>query len=61
MTSPRRSKCNQGDPAGSQWWDENAIWQDGATLTELPDGSFRAFVSKFSSQSADTDDEGHPI
>jgi hypothetical protein len=39
---------NQGDPAGSQWWDQNGIWQDGATLTERPDGSFR------------TDDAGHP-
>lgn len=52
---------NQGDPAGSQWFDENAIWQDGATLTQLPDGSFIAFVSKFSSQSSRTDDDGHPL
>jgi hypothetical protein len=51
---------NQGDPAGSQWWAENGIWQDGATLTELSDGSFHAFVSKFSSQSSSTDDDGHP-
>ena len=51
---------NQGDPAGSQWWGENATWQDGATLTELSDGSFHAFVSKFSSQSPRTDDDGHP-
>jgi uncharacterized protein YukJ len=20
---------NQGDPAGSQWWNDNGIWQDG--------------------------------
>jgi hypothetical protein len=52
---------NQGDPAGSQWYAENAIWQDGATLTEQPEGSFRAFVSKFSSQSSSTDDDGHPL
>jgi hypothetical protein len=52
---------NQGDPAGSQWWAENAIWQDGATLTEQPDGSFMAFVSRFSSQSSNTGDDGHPL
>jgi Uncharacterized conserved protein (DUF2278) len=52
---------NQGDPAGSQWFAENAIWQDGATLTEQAGGSYRAFVSKFSSQSSNTDDDGHPL
>jgi len=51
---------NQGDPYGSRWWDENAIWQDGAIMTAQPDGSFLAFVSKFSSQAAETDDHGHP-
>lgn len=52
---------NQGDPADSQWFGENAIWQDGATLTEQPGGAFMAFVSKFSSQSSSTDDDGHPL
>jgi hypothetical protein len=51
---------NQGDPAGSQWWDENAIWQDGATVTGRPDGRFDVFLSKFSSQAFRTDDDGHP-
>jgi hypothetical protein len=51
---------NQGDPAGSQWWDENGIWQDGATLVERPDGAFDAFLSKFSTQATRTDDAGHP-
>ena len=51
---------NQGDPFGSRWWDENAVWQDGAIMTAQPDGSFLAFVSKFSSQAAQTDDDGHP-
>ena len=51
---------NQGDPAGSQWWDENAIWQDGATLARRPDGRFDAFLSRFSTQSDRTDDDGHP-
>jgi uncharacterized protein YukJ len=51
---------NQGDPAGSQWWDQNGTWQDGATLTERPDGAFDVFLSKFSSQADRTDDGGHP-
>ena len=29
---------NQGDPQGTQWWDENAIWQDGGVMVERPDG-----------------------
>ena len=51
---------NQGDPAGSQWWDENAIWQDGGVMLERPDGGLDAFISKFSSQAWRTDDDGHP-
>ena len=51
---------NQGDPAGSQWWDENGIWQDGATVVERADGAYDAFLSKFSTQAAQTDENGHP-
>jgi uncharacterized protein YukJ len=51
---------NQGDPAGSQWWDENGPWQDGGTLTERPDGRYDVFLSKFSTQADRTDDAGHP-
>ena len=51
---------NQGDPAGSQWWPENGIWQDGATVTERPDGKLDVFISRFSSQASQTDDSGHP-
>ena len=52
---------NQGDPAGSQWWNENGIWQDGGTLAEQPNGSWLAFINKFTSQSHRTDDQGHPL
>lgn len=52
---------NQGDPAGSQWWPENGISQDGAVMVERPDGDFDAFVSRFSTQSGRTDDAGHPV
>ena len=48
---------NQGDPRGSRWADENAIWQDGATMTLRPDGALDVFVSRFSSQS---DGRGRP-
>jgi hypothetical protein len=52
---------NQGDPAASQWWAKNGIWQDGGTLTERPDGRFDCFLSKFSTQASRTDDDGHPV
>ena len=51
---------NQGDPAGSQWWAENGIWQDGATLVARPNGTWSAFVSKFTTQAYRTDGQGHP-
>ena len=52
---------NQGDPYGSQWWDENGIWQDGGTMTERPDGRLDVFLSKFSTQAGWTDNDGHPV
>jgi uncharacterized protein YukJ/tRNA(Arg) A34 adenosine deaminase TadA len=50
---------NQGDPAGSQWWDDNGPWQDGATLILRGDGTLLAFLNKFTSQTYATDEEGH--
>ena len=52
---------NQGDPAGSPWYDENGIWQDGGTIVQLANGNFVAFVNKFTSQAYETDDQGHPV
>ena len=52
---------NQGDPAGSQWWPENGIWQDGGTIIERVDGSLVAFLTKFTSQAYRTDEAGHPL
>jgi hypothetical protein len=52
---------NQGDPLGSQWYAENGIWQDGATVVYRPDGQYDVFLSKFTSQSYETDDLGHPL
>ena len=51
---------NQGDPAGSQWWDENGPWQDGCTILQQSADRYVAFMNKFTSQSYWTDDAGHP-
>lgn len=52
---------NQGDPAGSQWWASNGIWQDGAVAVERPDGTLFFWQVKFNSQASRTDNDGHPI
>lgn len=51
---------NQGDPSGSQWWAENGIWQDGATIIEK-NGAYVAFLTKFKTQAYETDNDGHPL
>jgi hypothetical protein len=51
---------NQGDPAGSQWWAADGIWQDGAVCLERADGTIFAWQVKFNSQSFKTDAAGHP-
>lgn len=52
---------NQGDPIGSGFDIENAIWQDGATIVETAQGKFIGFLNKFKTQSFKTDDLGHPL
>jgi len=52
---------NQGDPAGSQWWDENGIWQDGITVVKRQNDTIVAFLNKFKTQSYQTDEDGHPL
>ncbi|WP_427018159.1 DUF2278 family protein [Pseudarthrobacter sp. P1] len=52
---------NQGDPVGSEWSAEDGIWQDGGTILQLADGSYRAFCNKFATQSNTTDNMGRPI
>jgi hypothetical protein len=52
---------NQGDPVNSQWAAENGIWQDGGTIVERKDGTYAAFLNKFSTQASQTDNQGHPI
>jgi hypothetical protein len=52
---------NQGDPAGSQWWASNGIWQDGGVVVERADGTLAAWLVRFNSQSLSTDAQGHPV
>jgi hypothetical protein len=52
---------NQGDPAGSQWFAANGIWQDGGTIALRSDGTLVAFLTKFSNQTMNTDNNGNPI
>jgi hypothetical protein len=52
---------NQGDPAGSPWWSENGVWQDGCTLLQQSSDEYAAFMNKFTSQAYETDASGHPL
>jgi len=52
---------NQGDPVDSQWSAENGIWQDGLTVVRRNNGTFAAFISKFTSQTYITNNQGHPV
>ncbi|AUG80883.1 hypothetical protein CFP65_6218 [Kitasatospora sp. MMS16-BH015] len=52
--------CNQGDPAGSQWYATDGIWQDGAVVCEQPDGGVIVWQIKFNTQTLNTDGNGHP-
>lgn len=51
---------NQGDPPGD-WYEANGIWQDGGTIVQKPDGSWVAFINKFTSQAYTTNDLGQPL
>jgi uncharacterized protein YukJ len=51
---------NQGDPAGSQWWSENGIWQDGAVGVLREDATLFFWQVRFNSQATRTDNAGHP-
>lgn len=54
---------NQGDPIGSPFAVENAIWQDGGVLLEYaaPQPRLSMMVTKFETQSLSTDNAGRPI
>jgi uncharacterized protein YukJ len=51
---------NQGDPPGP-FRHLDGIWQDGGTIIERPDGELVAVLTKFETQSLNTDDNGIPI
>jgi Uncharacterized conserved protein (DUF2278) len=50
---------NQGDPPG-QFQHLDGIWQDGGTIIESAKGELGAFLTKFKTQSLNTDDHGLP-
>jgi len=56
---------NQGDPAispdGHDHQVDDGIWQDGGTIVERVDQTLHAVLTKFSSQSLQTDDHGLPV
>lgn len=52
---------NQGDPAGSEWWEANGIWQDGCVILQQSTDTYVAFMNKFTTQSYRTDGNGHPV
>jgi uncharacterized protein YukJ len=51
---------NQGDPPG-QFQHLDGIWQDGGTIIERPGGELVAFITKFETQSLNTNDSGLPV
>lgn len=54
---------NQGDPISSSFAAENAIWQDGGTILEYNDPQPRlsVFLTKFDTQSLNTNSQGQPV
>lgn len=53
---------NQGDPAASQWYGSNGIWQDGCVIVEKPgEQKLFGYFGKFVTQSLNTDNSGNPI
>ncbi len=51
---------SQGDPPGPHRQDDG-IWQDGCTIVQRPDGTLTAVLTKFSTQSLHTDNQGLPV
>jgi uncharacterized protein DUF2278 len=51
---------NQGDPPGP-FQVLDGIWQDGGTLMQLTDGRFVAFLTKFETQTLNTNTQGLPV
>jgi Uncharacterized conserved protein (DUF2278) len=52
---------NQGDPAGTRWWNTNGIWQDGAVAVVRDNGKLFFWQVRFNTQAALTDANGHPL
>jgi Uncharacterized conserved protein (DUF2278) len=62
---------NQGDPLPitgesnfnqkMKFYNNSGVWQDGAVFADAADGSLKAFLVKFITQSFRTDEMGHPL
>jgi hypothetical protein len=52
---------NQGDAAGTQWYDSDGAWQDGAVACRRPSGEVVIWQVRFNAQRLPTDDRGHPV
>jgi hypothetical protein len=52
---------NQGDPAGTRWWDTNGVWQDGAVVVVRDNGTLFFWQVRFNTQSSTTGVNGHPV
>ncbi len=54
---------NQGDPIGSSFSQENGIWQDGGVIFQYlnPEPRLSILLTKFETQSFNTDNQGKPI
>ncbi|SDD94755.1 Uncharacterized conserved protein [Belnapia rosea] len=62
---------NQGDPLPEpgepnyrqklQWYNNSGVWQDGAVFAQAANGSMKAFLVKFVTQTLNTDKQGHPF
>lgn len=60
MSGMHNVHYNQGDPLGEHRQDDG-VWQDGATIVLRPDGTLVAILTKFATQSLNTNDRGLPI
>src|SRR5262249_53577308 len=60
MSGMHNVHYNQGDPPGEHQRDDG-IWQDGCTIVQRADGALAAILTKFSTQSLNTDDDGLPV
>jgi hypothetical protein len=60
MSGMHNVHYNQGDPPGPHQADDG-IWQDGCTIALRPDGALVAVLTRFTTQTFNTNDHGLPL